>query len=123
MARSFVAATLIVLVVCLVPAAVSQQDEKKDEKKTEKKSEKKAEKGEAAGSRPVLPNYYKKLGLLDTQRAKILKVRADYQAKVKVLEKQLRKLKSEEREELEKLLTPDQLKRLRQWQTGEKVKE
>ena len=70
-----------------------------------------------------MPTYYKKLGLSDVQVQKILKIRADTRAKVDELDAKIKKLKADEREQLEKALTPEQLKRLRELRTGEKPTE
>jgi hypothetical protein len=69
-----------------------------------------------------LPPYYKKLGLRDDQRDKILKIRADYRKKTADLKRQMEKLRASEKEELEKVLTPEQLKRLRELRSGETPK-
>jgi hypothetical protein len=68
--------------------------------------------------RGFLPPYYKRLGLRDEQIAQIYKVRAGYKAKVDNLKRRIDKLKAEEKEALEKVLTVEQLKRLRQLRSG-----
>jgi hypothetical protein len=70
--------------------------------------------------RGQLPQYFGKLGLRDDQKQAIYKVRADYKVKKDQLQKQLDKLKADEKEALEKLLTPEQLKRLKEIRSGEK---
>ena len=69
---------------------------------------------------PGLPAYYGKLFLREGQKQQILKLRAAYQAKGDALPRQIDQLKAEEKEALEEVLTPVQLKRLRQLRTGEK---
>jgi hypothetical protein len=70
--------------------------------------------------RGQLPQNYGKLGLRDDQKQAIYKVRADYKTKIDQLRKQLEKLRADEKEALEKLLTPEQLKRLKEIRSGEK---
>jgi CRISPR/Cas system-associated endoribonuclease Cas2 len=71
----------------------------------------------------VLPANFKKLGLTDVQRDKIYILQAEYKAKADDLRKQLEKLRAEERDSIEKVLTPEQLKRLKEIRSGEKPKE
>jgi hypothetical protein len=73
--------------------------------------------------RGQLPANYGKLGLTDVQKQSVYKIRADYKGKIDQLAKQLAKLKSEEKEALEKVLTPEQLKRLKEIRSGEKTPE
>ena len=70
-----------------------------------------------------LPMHYKRLGLLDTQLQKVYKIRADTKAKADELRAKLDRLKADEKEQLEKVLTPDQLKRLREIRSGDKPTE
>jgi hypothetical protein len=71
-------------------------------------------------ARPPLPAYYGKLILREDQKQRILKLRADYQAKVDDLKRRLERLKVEEKKALEEVLTPVQRKHLRLLRTGEK---
>jgi hypothetical protein len=73
--------------------------------------------------RGQLPQNYGKLGLRDDQKQTIYKVRAEYKGKIDQLAKQIAKLKMEEKEALEKVLTPEQLKRLKEIRSGEKTTE
>jgi uncharacterized protein YeeX (DUF496 family) len=68
----------------------------------------------------ILPQHFKKLGLRDDQVQKIYKLQADYKAKIDDLTRKIEKLKSERREAQEKVLTPEQLKRLKELRLGEK---
>jgi septal ring factor EnvC (AmiA/AmiB activator) len=68
-------------------------------------------------ARPVrgnLPAYYKRLGLTDEQRQQVLATRAKFQGRIDDLTQQIRKLRREERREMEKVLTPAQKARLRE---------
>ena len=66
--------------------------------------------------RGILPQYYKKLGLRDDQVQAIYRLRTDYRAKTDELKRQLKELKAKEKEATEKVLTAEQLKRLREFQ-------
>jgi hypothetical protein len=72
-------------------------------------------------ARGQLPPYFKKLGLRDDQVQAIYKVRADTKGKLSVLQRQIDKLRADEKEALEKVLTPEQLKRLKELRSGEKT--
>jgi hypothetical protein len=72
--------------------------------------------------RGQLPANYKKLGLSDEQIQKIYRIQADYQTKVRELEDQIKKLKIQEKSEIEKVLTKAQRERLKEILTGEEKK-
>lgn len=72
--------------------------------------------------RGQLPANYKKLGLNDDQVQKIYRIQADYQGKVKELEDQIKKLKTQEKGDIEKVLTKAQRERLKEILTGEEKK-
>ena len=91
---------------------VYSQDKKPDDKKPDDKPPVKLK-----GS---LPPNYKKLGLRDDQVQKILKIRADSRAKQDELLERIKKLKADEKELVEKVLTPEQMKRLREIKLGDK---
>ena len=92
---------------------VYSQDKKPDDKKPDDKPPPVKLKG-------TLPQHYKKLGLRDDQLQRIYKIRADSRAKQDELRAKIDKLKADERELLEKALTPEQLKRLREIKLGDK---
>ena len=92
------------------------QDKKPDDKKPDDKPPPVKLKG-------PMPTYYKKLGLSDVQVQKILKIRADTRAKVDELKAKIEKLTTDEKENLKKVLTPDQIKRLREIKLDEKPSE
>jgi hypothetical protein len=71
--------------------------------------------------RGILPAYYKKLGLRDDQIQAIYKIQGTHRAKAEELRRQLKELKDKEREATEKVLTADQLKRLRELRSGERT--
>jgi hypothetical protein len=62
----------------------------------------------------ILPANYGKLGLSDEQKQKIYKLQADYKGKVETLEKQLATLKSEQKKDIEAVLTPAQKTKLKE---------
>lgn len=86
----------------------------------EKDKDKKAE--EPGKLKGTLPANFKKIGLSDEQVQKVYKIRHDYKAKMDDLKKQMDRLKTDEKEAMDKVLTPGQLKRLRELRTGEKEK-
>ncbi|MBL8793969.1 MAG: hypothetical protein JNM56_08690 [Planctomycetia bacterium] len=71
-------------------------------------------KDEPAKFKGVLPQNWGKLGLSDEQKQKVYKVQNDYDQKIATLEKQLKDLKSQEKVEMEKVLTDAQKARLRE---------
>jgi hypothetical protein len=73
--------------------------------------------------RGQLPAFYKKLGLRDDQVQQVYKIRAGYKVKVDDLKRQMEKLRAAEKSELEKVLTAEQLKRLKELRSGEKTTE
>jgi len=85
----------------------------------ERKSEDPPEKVKVKGT---LPANFKKLGLTDEQVQKVYKIRADYRQRSEGLRRQLEQLKGEEREAMEKVLTTEQVKRLRDLRVGDKDK-
>jgi Spy/CpxP family protein refolding chaperone len=106
---------LALLALAMIGVAYAQ-DKKPDDKKPDDKTP-------PVKLRGQLPKNYKQLGLLDTQLQKIYKIRADARAKGDELRAKLAKLKDDETEQLEKVLTPEQLKRLREIRSGVKPTE
>jgi hypothetical protein len=105
------------LVVCLLGAGlILGQGDKKDDK--DKKADDKP-----AKFRGTLPANYKKLGLRDDQVQSIYKIQTTYRTKIAELRRQIDELRAKEREATEKVLTADQVKRLRELQTGKKDKD
>ncbi len=68
--------------------------------------------------RGQLPAGWKKLGLDDTQKSKIYSIREDYRGRIAQLEKKIKELRLEERQELEKVLTDAQKARLKEIKEG-----
>lgn len=85
----------------------------------EKGKEKKAE-DPPTKLKGTLPANFKKLGLTDNQVQKIYKIRNDYRVKQEELKRKMEQLKTEEKDTIEKVLTPEQRKRLREIRAGEK---
>ncbi|MBY0527847.1 MAG: hypothetical protein K2R98_30905 [Gemmataceae bacterium] len=85
---------------------VGAQDKKDDKKDTPTKV------------KGVLPANWGKLGLTDEQKQKVYKVQADYRDKISDLEKQIKDLKDKEKGDMEKVLTDEQKKRLKDILTG-----
>jgi Spy/CpxP family protein refolding chaperone len=67
-----------------------------------------------------LPQYFKSLGLTPEQKTAIYKIQAESKARIDALAAQLAKAKLDAKAELNKVLTPEQRKKLRELQTGEK---
>lgn len=66
---------------------------------------------EKKAKQPQLPQNFGKLGLSDEQKTKILKLDADYDAKIADLEAKIKELKSEGKKKMFEVLTPDQQKK------------
>ncbi len=80
-------------------------------------------KAKKAGKRAVdptrrVPDYFGQLGLSDTQRESIYKIRAKHQPKIDALEKQLEELRGQMVKECETLLTDAQKKLLEERRAG-----
>ena len=81
----------------------------------EAKQEAKQEtKKEAVPIRGQLPPYWKQLGLSKEQVQTVYKIQADYGGKVSELSQKIDKLKSQQKADMEKVLTPAQKERLRE---------
>jgi hypothetical protein len=75
----------------------------------------------APRARGTLPPNWKKIGLEPAQVQKIYKIQSEYRGKIEALEVQIRKLRADERAEMEKVLTKaqkDRLKELREQGPG-----
>lgn len=70
-----------------------------------------------------LPQNWSKLDLSAEQKAAIYKVRAKFKSEIDKLEAMKRELQAEERQELIKVLTADQKKKLQEITLGEKPKD
>jgi Spy/CpxP family protein refolding chaperone len=80
--------------------------------------EKKAD-SPAVKAKGTLPANWKKLGLTDDQVQKVYRIESDYREKIGVLEAQIKKLKEEQRAEMESVLTDAQKARLKEIRSGE----
>jgi Spy/CpxP family protein refolding chaperone len=72
------------------------------------------EKKEASRVRGTLPPNWAKLGLTDAQKQQAYKVEQDYRTQIEALQAQIKDLQAKERAELDKILTAEQKKRLRE---------
>jgi len=70
-----------------------------------------------------LPPNWGKLGLTDEQKQKVYKIQADYRDKIADLEKQIKDLEDKRKADMEKVLTDEQKKRLREILTGKAPEE
>jgi hypothetical protein len=99
------------------------QDAKKDSKEM-KESKKDVKEAKPEGKvRGQLPQNWGKLGLSDDQKQTVYKTRAKFGDQIDELEAKIKAIKADEKKELEKILTPEQKKRLLELQTGEKATE
>lgn len=60
---------------------------------------------------PQLPPNFGKLGLSDEQKQKILKIDADYDAKIAELDAKIKELKAESKKKMYEILTEEQKKK------------
>src|SRR5262245_19893543 len=97
--RERVVTLALVVVACVGLVCVGQDKDKADEIPSAKRGQ--------------LPKLYTKLGLTQQQKEKVYGVRAHYRDKVEALQKQIDKLREEERERCEKVLSKEQLHALR----------
>ena len=67
-----------------------------------------------------LPRNYKKLGLTDKQVQAIYKVQGGYKDRIEELQATIKKLKQEQDDKVEAVLTPEQLKRLKEIRSGDR---
>jgi hypothetical protein len=68
----------------------------------------------------MLPAGWKKLGLRDEQIQSVYRVQAAYRAKIEFHQQKIAELKAEEKVELEKILTKEQLDHLKEIRAAEK---
>jgi hypothetical protein len=119
-------ALALLLIVALVGVAVAYQEKDKD--KDPKDKVKKDDKDKADDKdkdkklKGYLPANFKKLGLSEAQVQKIYKLQADYDVKQADLKRQMEKLKAQEKEAVEGVLTPEQRKELDRIRLGKKEK-
>jgi hypothetical protein len=88
------------------------QDQKSDDKKTEDKEVPAKVKGN-------LPKGFSKLGLTDDQKQSIYKITGKYRAKIDELRQKMIALQTEEKAEIDKVLTAEQKARLREILLGD----
>lgn len=86
------------LVLALSPVVLRGQDEPKPQPKL----------------RGTLPPNFRLLGLTEEQKQQIYRIQNDFDAKIAALEAQIKKLKAEEKQAIEKVLTEAQRARLRE---------
>jgi hypothetical protein len=104
-----------VLALALLGASAYQEKDKDKEKKGDDTTPTKV--------KGTLPANFGKLGLSDEQKQKIYRLRAEYKGKIRDLEQKLARLRAEQKEAEEAVLTKDQKKKLRELRTGEKGSE
>jgi flagellar basal body-associated protein FliL len=103
--RKVVSLTVLLAIVSLTVA---------QDKAADKKEETKKDDPNVVIVKGQLPKGWKSLNLTEKQKTDILKTRAKYAVKRQTLEDQLKALKTEEQEALEKLLTDVQKQHLKE---------
>src|SRR5690242_10290114 len=98
---SLALASLVGIAALAAPQSPKQEDKKKED-------------AAPVIVRAQLPRGWKALGLTDKQKKDVLTTRAKYSAKRQALLEQIQKLKDEEMQECEKLLTASQKQRLKE---------
>ncbi|MCX7666669.1 MAG: hypothetical protein N2112_14115 [Gemmataceae bacterium] len=71
----------------------------------------KKDKTDKKAKQPQLPPNFGKLGLSDEQKQKILKIDADYDAKIAELDAKIKELKAESKKKMYEVLTEEQKKK------------
>lgn len=105
------AGLFLLLAAMLSTTASTAQDKKDSPKDPSKEAKDPADAGKYKG---FLPQGWKALGLSDAQKQEIYKKQATYKTRLKSLQEQIEKLKTEERRDLESVLTEDQKKQYRE---------
>lgn len=96
----------LLLAALLCTPALAFQDTKKDSTKDKKDDPKPKLKG-------TLPAGFRKLGLTDEQKQSVYKIQADYRDRIAALQAMIDKLRKEQKEKIEGVLSPTQLKALK----------
>ena len=92
-----------------ISSSVAQDDAKPAaEKKVRKKP------------RGRLPNFYGQAGISTDQRSKIYSIQADYKEKIDALKKQIADLEEKQNKDFEAVLTPEQLKTVKDLEAAAK---
>jgi hypothetical protein len=105
MVRTSALVGMAVLGLAILVGTGTSQDAKKDPVKT----------------KAYLPPGWKALGLTKEQSLEVSKIHGNYKTKIKALEDQIMEAKSQERQEMVKLLTVDQKDKLQKLVIGEDV--
>src|SRR5262249_230630 len=104
------AALLAVCALASTSWLVSADDKKPDEKKPD----------DPPKAKGVLPQNWKAVGLTKDQVTEVYKVQSKFNSEIDKLKAKIDALKAEEKVELEKILTDEQKRKLREIKTGEK---
>jgi Spy/CpxP family protein refolding chaperone len=111
---------VLAAVVVFAPAAATAQ-EPKDPPKSSAAKAGESQQDPAVVPRGQLPPNWRQLGMTEEQKNKVYAVQGKFRARMADLEKQLKEIKAEERKELEKLLSPEQRRKLKELTLGEKT--
>jgi hypothetical protein len=97
--------SLACVLVLLVSGSWAQDDKKKEDPKPA---------APAPRLKGQLPPNYRALGLTEQQKQAVYKIQDDYDVKLAALEEQIKKLKIEEKQAIDKVLTEAQRARLKE---------
>lgn len=100
--------SLLLTMLLLSPGYSADEKAKADKGKETKEVKKEAASEENTPKAFRLPNHFGKLGLSEPQRDAVLKAQSKYGEKIAELQKQIEKLKDEQREEIREILNRDQ---------------
>jgi TolA-binding protein len=112
----------LLLVAALFGASGGFSQEKKEPAKDVKESKEKEskEKEPAVKFKGSLPSRWGQIGLSEDQKQHVYKIQSQYRDEIDKLQAKIEELKSQQKKEMEKLLTEEQKKRLRELLLGEK---
>jgi Spy/CpxP family protein refolding chaperone len=82
-------------------------------------SQEQADKNPEKAGTVRLPPFYKKLSLGEEQQKKIIKIRTESKKRIDSLRAEIERLRQKERTDCEAVLTPQQLKHLKELRIGE----
>jgi TolA-binding protein len=112
----------VLLVAALFGASGGFSQEKKEPPKDVKESskEKDSKEKEAVKFKGSLPSRWGQIGLSEDQKQHVYKIQGQYRDEIDKLQAKIDDLKAQQKKEMEKVLTEEQKKRLRELLLGEK---
>lgn len=111
----------VLLVAALFGASGGFSQEKKEPAKDVKESkEKDSKEKEAVKFKGSLPSRWGQIGLSEDQKQNVYKIQGQYRDEIDKLQAKIEDLKAQQKKEMERILTEEQKKRLRELLLGEK---